>query len=353
MKTIRTAIIGQGRSGRGIHASYLSTDKDRYQIAAVVDALPERRERARAEFGCDVYPDYAPLLERRDLDLVVNSSPSKFHVPISLALLEAGHNVLCEKPLASSTADVDRLMAAEKKSGRLLAVFQQSRYAPYFRKVQEVIESGIIGDIVQISVTFSGFSRRYDWQTLSSEMGGNLLNTGPHVIDQALQLFGDDVTPEVTCFRRSAISYGDADDHALLILSGKGRPLVEIEISSVCLYPRDTYVVYGTRGGMKANPGRVEWQHYDPATAPSLELITTPIAGPDGSPAYCSDSLEWRTSEWKPPSAGLYEGMAREFYTMLYGVLTEGRPLEITLPQVRRQIAVIEECLRQDDGRRR
>jgi scyllo-inositol 2-dehydrogenase (NADP+) len=250
MQIVRVALLGQGRSGRDIHGAYLSKDTERYKIVAVVDPLPERRQRAETEYGCETYPDYTALLKRNDLDLIVNASPSKFHVPISLALLEAGFNVLCEKPLASKAADVDRLIAASEKSGKRLAIFQQSRFAPYFRKVREVIASGVLGDAVQISIAFNGFSRRYDWQTLAEEMGGNLLNTGPHPLDQALQLFGTDVMPNVTCFMRNAISYGNADDHVLLILSGEGRHLIQLEIYSCCRYSTFNYNVYGTRGGL-------------------------------------------------------------------------------------------------------
>jgi len=349
MQTIRVGILGQGRSGRDIHGAYLSKDTERFRIVAVVDPLQERRERAQAEYGCEAYPDHTPLLERDDLDLIVNAAPSRFHVPLTQTFLEAGCNVLCEKPLASTTADVDRLIAASERSGKTLAIFQQSRFAPYFRKIREVIASGVLGDIVQISLAFSGFSRRYDWQTLTSEMGGNLLNTGPHPLDQALQLFGTDVMPRVTCFMRNTISYGDAEDHVLLILSGEGRPLIHLEISSCCRYPCYLYNVYGTRGGLKGDSKRLEWQYYDPATAPELHLITTPLSQPDGTPAYCSDSLEWHREEWSAPEGeGLFDTMSRAFYSMLYRTLTEGTPLEITPQHIRQQIAVIEECQRQN-----
>src|ERR1044071_7570764 len=148
MQVLRAAIIGQGRSGRDIHGAHLSKDTERYRIVAVVDALSERRERAKAEYGCDVYPDYTALLGRDDLDFIVNAAPSKHHVPYTLHLLESGFNVLCEKPLASRAADVDRLIAASERSGKTLAIFQQSRFAPYFRKVREVIDSGVLGEVV-------------------------------------------------------------------------------------------------------------------------------------------------------------------------------------------------------------
>src|SRR5579871_440775 len=319
MQTLRVAILGQGRSGRDIHGAYLSRDTERFRIVAVVDPLSERRARAQAEYGCATYSDYTLLLERDDLDLIVNAAPSKFHVPITLHLLESGFNVLCEKPLASTAADVDRLIAASEQSGKTLAIFQQSRFAPYYRKIREVIASGVLGSIVQISIAFNGFSRRYDWQTLTSEMGGNLLNTGPHPLDQALQLFGGEEMPQVTCLMRNAISYGNAEDHVLLILSGEGRPIISLEISSCCRYPTFTYNVYGAQGGLKGDTRQMEWEYFDPAVAPKLQLITTPLNRPDGTPAYCSDTLTWNKETWNEgQNQDLFASMAHAFYTMLY-----------------------------------
>ena len=345
---IRVAIVGQGRSGRDIHGAYLSQDP-RFRIVAVVDPIEDRRERAQREYGCEVFDHHRTLLKRKDLDLIVNATPSKFHVPISLEFLKAGFNVLCEKPLASRARDVDRLIAASAKSGKVLAIFQQSRFAPYFQQVRKVIASGVLGDVVQISIAFNGFSRRYDWQTLTEEMGGNLLNTGPHPLDQALQLFGADVMPKVTCFMRNATSCGNAEDHVMLILSGEGRPLIDLEISSCCGYPTSTYNVYGTRGGLKGGMSGMTWKYYEAKTARKLKLIRTPISKPDGAPAYCSDSLTWTEQTWNvPKDQDLFNCMSRSFYSMLHKTLTTGAPLLITPQQVRQQIAVIEECQRQN-----
>jgi predicted dehydrogenase len=349
MQVLRVAILGQGRSGRDIHGAHLSKDFERYRIVAVVDPLEARRARAHAEYRCETFADHRPLLERDDLDLVVNAAPSRFHAPLTRAFLEAGFNVLCDKPLASRVADVDALIAAAAAAGKTLAIFQQSRFSPAFVQLRRVLASGVLGEIVQVSITSSGFSRRYDWQTLTAELGGNLLNTGPHPLDQALQLFGTDAVPQVNCFMRRAATLGDAEDHVLLILSGEGRPLLQVEISSCSRYPSPTYQVYATRGGLGGDTKRLEWQWFDPATAPPLDLITTPIQKPDGTPAYCSDALEWHKDEWTAPTGpGLFEVMSHAFYSMLYRTLAEGAPLEITPQQVRQQIAVIEEAQRQN-----
>lgn len=350
MKRIRVGIIGQGRSGRDIHGACLSQDTRRFKIVAVVDPLRDRCDRAAAEYGCDTYRTHAGLINRDDLDLVVNAAPTKFHVPLTLQFLKAGFNVLCEKPLAAKARDVDRLIAASKRSGKTLAIFQQSRFAPYFRQVRKVIDSGVLGDIAQISIAFSGFSRRYDWQTLTAEMGGNLLNTGPHPLDQALQLFGTDTMPKVSCYMDNVNSYGDAEDHLLLVLRGEGRPTIHLEISSCCAYSPFTYNVYATRGGLRGGMDTMEWRYYDPKETPRLRLKRKPLSRADGTPSYCTDSLKWRKRSWRVPRTkrGLFETMSTAFYTMLYKTLTQGVPLAITPAEVRQQVAVIEECHRQN-----
>lgn len=359
MKIIRVAIIGQGRSGRGIHGKYLLTDPEHYKVVAVAELIPERRERAKREYNCEVYKDYRELFKRKDIDLFVNASFSHMHAPITLDILKAGFNILCEKPLVSRVKEVDRLIAATKKAKKVFAIFQQSRFAPYFLKVREVIDSGVLGRIVQISIAFNGFARRWDWQTLQSFAGGSLLNTGPHPLDQALVLFGKGM-PEVRCYMDRANTYGNAEDHVKLILSGKGHPLIDIEISSCCAYPVATYNIYGTRGGMKATTNNnAEWKFFKLSEALKQKLILTPLQNSEGLPIYPSEQLKWHEEKWPAESTGAVTvaysaanaaraDMTAVFYAMLYKTLTTKAPLEVTPEQVRRQIAVIEECHRQN-----
>jgi predicted dehydrogenase len=343
-KVICVGIIGQGRSGYDIHARHLRTDK-RYRIAAVAELLADRRAQAEQELGAAAYADYRDLLKRQDLDLVINTAPSHLHVPISLEALAAGHNVLCEKPLARRAAEVDQLVAASQKAGKLLAIFQQSRFAPYFQQVRKVIHSGVLGRIVMIKVAANGFGRRWDWQTLQEYNGGNLLNTGPHPLDQALQLFGPG-TPKVFCLMDRANTFGDAEDHVKLILTGEGRPTIDLEISSCCAYPLYTYQVYGTRGGLTGTTTEIKWKHFRPERAPKRELTREPLPGRQ----YCGEKLPWVEKTWTVPKslANTFAHMSRQFYGHFYKTLTEGAPLVITPEHVRQQIAVIEECHRQN-----
>lgn len=350
-KLLRVGIIGQGRSGRNIHGKQLIKMSDRYVIGAIADSLAERQERARREYGCNAYGTWQDMVENEELDLVVNASPSHLHYPISLELLERGLNVLCEKPLAKTPEEVNRLIEQAEKSGTTLAAFQNSRYQHAFEQIRQIIDSGILGRIVQIDFTSNKFARRWDWQTLQSNNGGSLMNTGPHPLDQALQLFGTDVMPEITCVMDRANTFGDAEDYVKLLMRGQGRPTIDLEISSCCAYPRDSFNVQGTLGGLHGNAVKLEWKHYIPEEAPHQQLSREPLFDADGQPAYCREQLNWHTGRWElPPPHGvhLFDEMTEKLYAMLHRTLTTGTPLEITPQQVRQQMAVMEECRRQN-----
>ncbi|WP_223869343.1 Gfo/Idh/MocA family protein [Paenibacillus sabuli] len=350
---VQVGIIGQGRSGRNIHAQLVHQLQDHYRIAAVADGIASRRELAEQEFGCRAYATWEEMAAAEpQLDLIVNASPSELHYSISLELLQRGFHVLCEKPLARSVEEVDALIAAAERSGKLLAVFQNSRYAAAFTEIRRIIDSGVLGRIVQIDITVSGFARRWDWQTLQEKGGGNLMNTGPHPLDQALQLFGGDAMPQVLCKMDRANTFGDAEDYVKLLLHGEGRPLIDLEISSCSAFPGEPFVIQGTRGGLHGSGTKLEWRYFDEAEAPEQQLTREPLFNADGKPAYCSETLPWRTATWEAPAhpRGLsaFDAMTEQLYHMLYRALVEGAPLEITPQQVRVQMQVMEACRRQN-----
>jgi len=352
MDKVRVAILGQGRSGRNIHAANLSKMGDMYEIVAITESLPERRERAKKEYGCEILSDYTELFKKEyKLDLVVNALPSHFHVPVSLDLLKHGFNVLSEKPAAKTAAEIDELIKTAKENNVLYAIFQQSRYAPHFVEAIRIIKSGVLGRIIQISMENNAFARRWDWQTVQAFNAGSLYNTGPHPVDQALRFLDYDGMPNVTCFMDCVNTFGDAEDYVKLILSAPGRPIIDIEISSCCPYPAHFLSIHAERGGLKASTSHIDYTYYVPKEAKDQHLIMTPLSKTDGTPAYCGEHLEMHTVSWEapPPDDGSqsFELNTGAFYTMLYNVLKKGGKLEITPEQVRQQIAVMEEAHRQ------
>lgn len=351
VKKIRIGIIGQGRSGRDIHAAAAMNLPEMYEIVAISDPVEERRTRAKKELNCEVYADYQDLIKHRDIDLIINATPSQMHVPVSLEILEAGKHVLCEKPLARRVTDVDALIQAAEKSGKMLMVYQQLRYAPAFKQLCEVIDSGILGRIVQVSLTYSGFSRRWDWQTLQEKDGGNLLNTGSHAIDQALRLYGNEGMPQVACLMDKAVTFGDADDFVKIVLHGPDRPFIDVEISSCNTYPGLTFQAQGTLGGIIGSHQRLDWKYYRPEEAQDQQLISEALSGADGTPVYCSEALIWHEKSWEPANefeANPYNSGAMKYYADMHRALINSEPHEVTIQDIRRQVSIIEQCFQQN-----
>lgn len=358
MKQIKVGIIGQGRSGRGIHGEYLKTVSGKYRIAAVSDLLGNRCGRAEKEYDCKAYGDYREMLEKEELDLVVNATPSHLHVPITFDALKKGFNVLCEKPLSDNTGEIDMLIDTAEKSGKIFTVFQEARYEAAYCQVGKVVDSGVLGRIIQISVYRDWFSRRWDWQTLKECNGGNLLNLGAHELDKAMLLARYGVKPEVFCRMGCVNTSGDADDYLKLMLKAPGYPVVDLEISSCCVYPPFQYNIHGTYGSLTSSFSNVSWKYFKPEEAPAQALIREPLSDDEGLPAFCSEELKWYEEKWeyvKNENEDFIFEETRDFYNMLYDTLAGGEPLKITPQQVRTYTAVIEECFRQNqdmcDGR--
>jgi predicted dehydrogenase len=337
---IRVGIAGLGRSGWDIHAHLLAGLGEHYQVVAVVDADEGRRQQAIDRFGCRAYANSDDLLADDAVELVVVALPSHRHADYSIAALEAGKHVVCEKPMAPTLAEADRMVAAAEQSDTVLSIFQNRRYNPDFVKIRALIDSGILGRIVLIKITESRFSRRWDWQTLKKYGGGALNNTGAHHLDMALQLFGAGY-PEVFAHLERTLSLGDADDHVKIILRGENHPMIDIEISSADAYPPENWHILGTQGGLAGTTRELRWKYFDPATLPDRTLDTRPT--PDRS--YNRDEIPWQEGCW---TIDEYDGPGYAgFYLDLYETIRNGAPLVITPQSVRRVIWVQEECHRQ------
>lgn len=347
MKRLRVGILGQGRSGFGIHVAWLRQDQERFEIAAVADAMPERCQEAVEAFGAKAYADYGALLADRSLklDLIVNALPSLWHPQGTLEALAAGYHVVCEKPLARSVADFDRMTAAAEKAGRQFLPFQNSRFQPAFRKLQEIVASGCLGRLVHVRINYSNFARRWDWQCRRDRWGGNLLNTGPHPMDQAIVLFGETM-PRVFARLVSENPFGDAENFAAVTLWDKGKPTIEVVVSSFMAYPQgETYNIGGTLGGLTGNQRELKWRYFLPETAPAH----APSTGWSDNRSYCSERLDWVEENWKfDGKRDMFDVICQSFYANAHDILVNGAQRVITLAQVRRQIAAMEEAHRQN-----
>ena len=343
MNPIKIGVAGLGRSGWNIHAQSLHQLPE-FQVVAAMDFDAQRRQEAATEMGARTYDNYDALIADSDVEAIVVATPNFLHCEHIVGALNAGKHAICEKPFGTTSAEADQMIEAATRNGKLVAPFQNRRYEAHFQKVQEVVKSGILGEIHLIRLCVHSFSRRWDWQTLREFSGGQLTNWGPHVVDHALQLLDldADAMPEVWVDMRNVLSSGDADDHIELMLRAPGSdenngPLVQVEISAAMAYPQDRWQIAGKSGGLKGTTNHLEWKSVDWSAMPPRPVERTPTPGR----SYNSEKLEWKTETWERGGQS-DDDLTAAFYRNFARSVRESAPLDITPQSVRQQIAVIE-----------
>lgn len=333
---IRTGIIGLGRSGWLIHADALA-DHPSYQIAAVADPLPERRQEAKERFGCAAYESPEQLIADPNLELVVVASPSHLHVPQSIAAMRAGKHVVVEKPMAQTAAEVDTMIEVSRETDRVITCYQPRRFDADFLAAKEWLDSGRLGRIIMFRLGIYRYQRRADWQTLRKYGGGELSNTAAHTLDQLLLIMGPG-TKLIYADLRRTVGAGDAEDHVKLLLQDESGCVGEIEVSNAAALPLPAWTIYGTTGSLIYVNGEMRAKWYDPALVGELQLDEGAAAGRQ----YASDKeIPWQHQTWRPQ---LPTPQARAFYDHLEATLRRGAPVFVTPESIRRQIEIMQQA---------
>ncbi len=349
MKKLNIALIGLGRSGMNIHGKFfLSENNSLYNVIAVCDEIERRAIDASIKFGCAYYTDYREMLKRKDIDIVLNSTYSNEHSEVAVNILNAGKHVVSEKPFAQTAAQVDEMIEAAERNGVALCPFQQSRFAPYYTRMRDIVKSGVLGRVLEIKTTFSGFSRRWDWQCSQRFGGGNMYNTGPHPFDMALDMINCDDMPQIASrLDKTDMTFGDAEDFVKAVLIWPGKPVLDIEIMSTDAYPDTLFHLICSRGTLKASMGKIEYRYIEPENEPSRELVLSPFVNSEGKPAYCSEKLN--VFEFTEEVVGTsFDVAVEKYYQNVYSHITGGKPLVVKPSRVRQQIAIMEEIHKQN-----
>ena len=346
MDKLKMAIIGYGRSGRNIHTKILKMLPELYEITAYVESETERQEMIKKEMDKPVYSDYTALFGKSGIDLVINASFSQDHVRISKELLKNGFNVISEKPVAKDDVELQSILDTAKESGKKFYAFQQYRFSPGFKKMMEVINSGVLGRIISVNIREDRFARRWDWQTVHENTAGVLLNNGPHYVDFALTFMGFPKDVKVKAVMDRANYAGNAEDYAKLILTAPGAPLVDLELTASNAFPSKPFLIQGTRGSLTGDPVSLNWKYFKPEEIEPLKLDTRPIRDEKGEPIYCREKLPIHEGSWEGSDDFTERGL--EYYRALHASYTGGTDFYIKHEELLLQMKVMGEAHRQN-----
>lgn len=241
MQEIGVGVIGYGLAGRAFHAPYVRATPG-MTLRAIVTRDPAKVHADLPDMR--VVPDVAALLAEPGIDLVVVASPDPLHAAHAIAALEAGKHVLIDKPFATSLTDAHRVAAAADAANKQVTVFQNRRWDADFRTLQRLIAQDALGDIVQFESHFDRWRPTPTSLWKEAREGGVWLDLGPHLVDQALVLFGrpEGVSLDLTTLREGAPS----PDYFHVVLRYERRR-VTLHATKLAAQHGLRFAVHGTR----------------------------------------------------------------------------------------------------------
>ena len=238
--TIATGLIGFGLAGSAFHAPFIAATAA-LRLAAVATS--------RADAVAAAHPDAAvtnaeALLADPAIELVVIATPNETHVPLARKALEAGKHVVVDKPFVIDPADGEALIALADQRDRVLSVFQNRRYDDDFRTLSFLLANRGVGDVALFESRWERLRPeiKQGWREEPGPGAGLLADLGPHLIDQALVLFGmpDAITADIAAQRPEA----RVDDYFELTLH-YGAMRAILSASTLVAAARPRFAVHG------------------------------------------------------------------------------------------------------------
>jgi scyllo-inositol 2-dehydrogenase (NADP+) len=330
MDRSKVVVVGYGFAGRCFH-TYLVGLASQLQLYGVVTSRPEARVQIQSQLGVKVFGRFEEALADPAVDLMVLATPNDLHASQAIQALEAGKHVVTDKPMSLSIAEADAMIAASRKSGKLLSVFQNRRWDGDFLTVRQVMAEGLLGEVFSMELCWAQYGVPRGWRSQQQHGGGKFMDLGAHLLDQALQLVPGPVERVYARF----FSQGwqtDVEDHALCLLSFANGVEVQINTSSLARRPRPRWYVMGTKGTLikeGVDPqeramiaGQIDAAREEPAQYPRLWVET---AGRSSEIV-----LETLPGRW------------RSFYENIAEAIPDRAKLAVKPESVRRVMALIE-----------
>ena len=317
-ETVGVALLGYGFAGRIFHAPFITTTPGlrlrvvaSSQAASVTAAHPDVRVAATPQ----------EAIEADDVALVVVATPNETHAPLAEAALRAGRHVVVDKPFTVTLDEARTLAATADAAGRILSVFQNRRWDSDFLGITDTLRAGTIGDVVEYRSEMARWRPhvRDRWRERPGPGAGLWYDLGPHLVDQAVELFGPPVGVQATL--RALRPGGETDDWFLVRLDYPTKQVI-LASSMLAVDAPPRFVIRGTAGSLVKMGGDPQEQRLIAGDRPGQAGW-----GRDDDPLLIlRDGADVvRTSV----PAGNYGG----FYAAMYEAIAHGSPAPVSVAQ--------------------
>ncbi len=342
-KPIVTAILSYGMSGEVFHAPLI----DAHPGFKLKTILERKAEKSKQYYSLvNIARSIDEVMNDPEIELIVVNTPNDTHLNFTMRALEAGKHVIVEKPFTNTSQDSDKLIELAKKKQRMLSVFQNRRWDGGFITLKKIIDSGVLGKIVEYEAHYDRFRNYIAPNTWKEEAGpgsGILYNLGSHMLDQVLVLFGkpESVSAKIGIQRPG----GRVDDFYDLRLSYKELNVI-VKSSYLVREAGPIYVVHGVNGSF------VKYG-LDPQEE-ALKVHRIP-----GNPGWGTEPENYwgklNTEIDGAPFEGKIEttpGNYLTYYQNIYEAIREGKALAVTGEDGKNVIRLIEACIKSNEEKR-
>ncbi len=339
-QVLKTAVLGLGRIAWYFHVPQIISHP-RFELAAVVEPLPERLREAAEKFrpgAC--FATCEEMYAKLKPDLVVVASPTSFHRQQVLQAFEMGCDVFCDKPLTLSLGETDEIVEAMHRYGRKLMVYQPHRVTAEASAIKHILSGGLLGKIYLIKHSVANFNRRSDWQAFRKNGGGMLNNYGAHFIDQLLYL-NQSKFRKICCELRTVATLGDAEDVVKAVITAENGVILDLDINMAAAHEVSPWYIAGSCGSAVFDSERQEWnlRYFEPA-----ELAR--INPQEGLAAANRTYGSGETIPWKTKVIANKDFSDIDFYEKCLEYFSGGCPPFVPVDETREVMRAIDECRR-------
>jgi predicted dehydrogenase len=333
MQQIKTALCSFGMSGWVFHAPFIHLH-DGFELYAVFERTKNLGEEKYP--GIKTFRLLEAMLADEAIELVIVNTPNYTHFEYAKLTLLAGKHVVVEKPFTNTVAEAEELIKLAKQQNKKISVYQNRRWDSDFRTVQKVVQQKLLGEIVEAEIHFDRFNESLSYKLHKETPGpgaGILPDLGPHLIDQALQLFG---MPEAVFADATNIRpISQVEDYMELLLFYKNLR-VRLKGSYLVREALPAYIFHGTKGSF-VKP-RADVQEID------LQKEKSPADNDWGTEAATGKGLlhteidKKIIREYIPSEKGNY----MSYYNGINDALRKDLPLPVTAEEGLNVIRIIE-----------
>lgn len=335
MQKIKTALLSYGMSGKVFHAPFL----DLHPGFELLGSWERSKKLIQEDYP--TVKSYASIDEllADDVDLVIVNTPVDTHYEYAKKVLLAGKHAVVEKAFTSTLAQAEELAAIAKEKGLKLAVFQNRRWDSDFKTIQKIINEGVLGELVEAEFHFDRYnpilSPKAHKET-ANDGAGILKDLGPHLIDQAVCLFGSpkSVFGDIRFTRENSL----VDDWIDLLLIYEGFR-VRLKASFFVREANPAYTIHGKKGSFLKPRGDVQEDELKIGKKPNLESWGTELEGFEG--------LLHTEIDGKPVREKIktLQGNYFEYFNGVYEAIANNKPEPVTAQNGIKVMQIIEAAI--------